>query len=53
MLTIPTHIYYVYEPKLGCTMEVKFPAGKASTSPIFPHGFMGEFLGIIPAEISS
>ena len=21
--------------------------------PTFPHGFMGEFLGIIPAEISS
>ena len=29
------------------------PAGKPSTSPRFPHGFMGEFQGIIPVEISS
>ena len=30
-----------------------FPAGKPSTSPRFPRGFMGEFKGIIPVEISS
>ena len=30
-----------------------FPAGEPSTSPRFPRGFMGEFQGIIPVEISS
>ena len=29
------------------------PAGEPSTSPRFPRGFMGEFQGIIPVEISS
>ena len=29
------------------------PAGEPFTSPRFPLGFMGEFRGIIPAEISS
>ena len=34
-------------------MMTSSPAGEPSTSPEFPRGFMGEFQGIIPAEISS
>ena len=30
-----------------------YPAGKPSTSPRFPHGFIREFQGFIPEEISS
>ena len=34
-------------------LQLKNLAGKPSTSLRFPHGFMGEFQGIIPMEISS
>ena len=39
--------------KIYADLLIMCPAGEPSTSPRFPRGFIGEFQGIIPAEISS
>ena len=43
---------FIERRKLSVSCLIR-PSGQGIHLPIFPHGFMREFLGIIPAEISS